>query len=558
MHLNRKLWILGGVAATILPAVVTSCDLKIKEDKNIKVDRKKTLLFNLSNVYNIDENFVDLYFINNGNVPYVSVVDAFYKFGGFFDTSNFSISKNLFSSEIKFLPLSDNFYSTPFYIDTNKNTLSFRDYYFYNFVKPNNITNYSRHLKVVSSSLENRSLKKTTINFNEYGIDIYKKDGKILMPLVVFNTLFFSQNYFNLYYNGEALIATDYALIDGMNNLETIRKSKWNDTKAPKDIREMTYKHINFIMDNFYGLRVKNKYRNFSKWINDSRKKDLLSDNQYFFNRNYAEFFHRNLDELHTRVSMPSFFNKANDTIVKIDAYKNNMGLFRERYIETYQKLEQQRKAKSYQNEGIRYKGDTAIITFNQFKTAPNKQETANNDSYQFFKIAMKEIEQKNIKNIVIDLSLNGGGNIGAMLRVLGFITDRQIPLIGHELLTNQIVRENYKIDTDGDRRYDRDAYTQYNWNLLVGINTFSAANLFTSIFNDLKLGKIIGQKTGGGMCSVLPIVLADGTTVEISSNNCSINLDLNEIESGVKVDEILNYDDFYDDDKLINAIKGK
>ena len=102
-------------------------------------------------------------------------------------------------------------------------------------------------------------------------------------------------------------------------------------------------------------------------------------------------------------------------------------------------------------------------------------------------------------------------------------------------------------INNDGNFK-DNDAYDQYNWYVLTSFNTFSAANSFAAIAKELG-AQTIGQKTGGGMCSVMPIVLPDQTTIEMSSNNAQLSKvgdKLELIEAGVNPDITINYSDFY------------
>ncbi|WP_369016591.1 S41 family peptidase [Metamycoplasma hominis] len=186
-------------------------------------------------------------------------------------------------------------------------------------------------------------------------------------------------------------------------------------------------------------------------------------------------------------------------------------------------------------------------------------------DTYLGFANAMKLIKKNlrnmKIKNIIVDLSTNGGGDMGAMQRGLGFITDEPILNKTYNRLNEEINIRSVEVDTDGDGNYKNDAYSEYNWYLLTGVNTFSAANTFTSIFKEMKLGKIIGQKTGGGAASILPVVLPDGTSIVISSNNLSVTMKNNtikSIEGGIEPDIYLEYKDFYNDQKLLEIIKNK
>ncbi|CRH45754.1 Uncharacterised protein [Chlamydia trachomatis] len=70
-------------------------------------------------------------------------------------------------------------------------------------------------------------------------------------------------------------------------------------------------------------------------------------------------------------------------------------------------------------------------------------------------------------------------------------------------------------------------------------------------------IAKIIGKKTGGGMSAIMPITLIDGTTITISSPNNAVFGETNkEIESGVEPDINLEYDDFYNDEKINEVLE--
>ncbi|GAA8717896.1 Uncharacterised protein [Chlamydia abortus] len=72
-----------------------------------------------------------------------------------------------------------------------------------------------------------------------------------------------------------------------------------------------------------------------------------------------------------------------------------------------------------------------------------------------------------------------------------------------------------------------------------------------------MKIATLIGKKSGGGMCSIMPLVLNDGTTLIISSNNCAINKQKQYIEDGIEPKLNLEYEYFYDDDALLNLINN-
>lgn len=81
------------------------------------------------------------------------------------------------------------------------------------------------------------------------------------------------------------------------------------------------------------------------------------------------------------------------------------------------------------------------------------------------------------------------------MIRTLGFMTDKPILNREFDILNRRGDLSKSKVDTDGDNNYDGDAYEKYNWNLLVSLNTFSAANQLTSIVKEMGIAKLLGRK---------------------------------------------------------------
>jgi C-terminal processing protease CtpA/Prc len=115
--------------------------------------------------------------------------------------------------------------------------------------------------------------------------------------------------------------------------------------------------------------------------------------------------------------------------------------------------------------------------------------------------------------NIILDLSWNTGGNIGSLYRITGFITDQPFVVSGIDRATGG-VSSTYVI-VDGVP-----LYSNLNWALLITPVTFSAANEMVTIFKENNLGVIIGVQSGGGACSITPILLPNGTAFTMSSVN--------------------------------------
>ncbi len=170
------------------------------------------------------------------------------------------------------------------------------------------------------------------------------------------------------------------------------------------------------------------------------------------------------------------------------------------------------------------------------------------------------------IGTVALDLTVNSGGSLAAMVGALGFLTDAPIPYSCGDLITGRNTVEYYLVDTDGDGDYtDADAYDMYDWYVLTSPLTFSAANFFASIVQDTGIATVIGERSGGGTCSVFTLVLPDGTTANISGSRTVLQSPVYEggvvvgaelVESGIAPDIALERQYFYNDASLVDAIQ--
>ncbi len=542
----------------IVPIFSTSCFNLYKEDKEADFSKKNYSFYNVSNEYDIPTQRFSFYYYKNSNVPYVDINETIRKLEGLFDLKNYYKKESWISPKVSY-------YTGNGSLDVNwkQNKLSFYSSYFSNFTKDTQQTDYSRNIKYSTTFYKDFSPEKIVMDLNKYNFDVYRFNKKTLIPFALFNTLFCSPNYYNLYFNSEKIIGADFGLNDRMKYIENIRKSKIANTEAPKDVREATFNHLSLVMNYFYGLKEYKNVDDFKDVLSLKKYKEkILSTKSSVYNEAYADFFYGYLNELHTSMSMLSFYDKPEAKIK--DLGEKIQSAYKKAYNEKYNLLSQKRE-KLWGNRYLRYIGNnTAVISFDEFLTGTKEEisssEAYKYDTYQLFKYLMNEIKNnKNIKKIIIDLSLNGGGNTAAMWKALGFLTNKKLLHHSYNNLNDTIHTTGVDVDVNGDGDYeDDDAYTEYDWYVLAGINTFSAANQFVNIVKEMKIAKVIGQKTGGGMCSIVPMVLVDGTSIIISSNSAlkhKKNNTFMSTEGGLYPDINLDYNDFYNDDKLSQLV---
>ncbi|MFA6801374.1 MAG: S41 family peptidase [Acholeplasmataceae bacterium] len=176
-------------------------------------------------------------------------------------------------------------------------------------------------------------------------------------------------------------------------------------------------------------------------------------------------------------------------------------------------------------------------------------------DSAVYLETMIKEIkdEKPDIANIGLDLTFNTGGNVGALYRILGLMTSEPFG-------TSNFSRDTYSYSTTYITT-SYDSYDEYNWFLLTSYVSFSAANELITIFKQNEVGVIIGQASGGGACSITPILLPDGTFFTMSSNsvNCYKDADGNYVfnELGIEPDYTIDQEDLFDSEVLADILNN-
>ncbi|MGZ5222009.1 MAG: S41 family peptidase, partial [Chitinophagaceae bacterium] len=134
-----------------------------------------------------------------------------------------------------------------------------------------------------------------------------------------------------------------------------------------------------------------------------------------------------------------------------------------------------------------------------------------------------RELQAKNIHQLIIDLRQNGGGNNENVSTLFSFIARssfrhlRQAEMLGKTLTWSSYISNATGIDRyprthpNGDRYLVNDSYSGTRLShprdsfhfagdvvLLTSGATVSAASEFVAVFHDQQRGKIVGEETGG------------------------------------------------------------
>lgn len=382
-----------------------------------------------------------------------------------------------------------------------------------------------------------------------------------MVPFDILNLLFCSQNYFNIYFNGDAFYGVDSYLKSTDSYYEKVIKGSKDQTAPSAEFREYNYACLCFAYDNFYGLQdYRNVGRKSSSYIEQNNLKDtLLSTDPKTYTEAYYAFYQKALDDGHTSIVTPSFYDTNALNTVNVSPY------FSDRVMNLYMDMLAlaQAQINEYGQNGsepnLRYiNDDTAVLSLTSFTSGTEEQLNSSipweYDTYSYMDHYLSEVVKKGCKNVILDISMNGGGFLVAMLKTLGFMTSEPIPQIYHDAFTNSYTETKYSVTIPNSK------YRELNYALLTSNYSFSCGNLITAIFKSMGIGKVYGRTSGGGMCSVLPMHLPDGTTLSFSSSSQMQTKDSNgnyhEIESGITPDvEFKQYSNYYDDEFLANTV---
>jgi C-terminal processing protease CtpA/Prc len=217
--------------------------------------------------------------------------------------------------------------------------------------------------------------------------------------------------------------------------------------------------------------------------------------------------------------------------------------------------------------------GKTAVLTldafgtddyiYNEDKTVKSDAELAEND--QYFKLLnnLREIDKKTgVSNVVIDMSVNSGGNSLTMLRIMNLISaTNKAELTFHDSATNVMVSLGSTIDSNNDGKYDdNDVYgKKYKFFILTSPVAFSCGTAMPFYVSHQHIGDIVGQIQGGGECALSQFVLPNGQLMAMSSSLHVAVMEEDGLlgdEAGVSPDISLSYFDFYNLEKLNVKIK--
>ena len=423
------------------------------------------------------------------------------------------------------------------------------------------------------------------LDFSDYDIYHFSYESDHYFPLGFLDTTFSNNASMYFTYNYKHIFST--RSVDNYSNVKFIEDNKEQTfdsqmkENAAEEIPQYLIKYNSglfiYLMDNLYGLKDKKQISSFSSYY---RKAGIYND--LFSSDNSKRGFAYSdalsiLDDNHT-VLLSANESWGEEGCGRQRRYGDgcrNRALTKTKLTE----LRENNLPNYTAEEDVLYSqdGKTALFSFDSFKYGTSDQvfnadgsikDTAKKyDTYFMVLDLLKTLEEGGIvKNVIFDISLNGGGVVGILIKLLCLMTkDNNSEFVFWDNLSGVASIYSSKIDSNGDGLYDsKDVFgNKFNFYILTSDCSFSCGNALPCIAQSAKDAKIIGQKSGGGECAVAIHYLPNSEYVYHSSTlhlgYCDANhTEFFGVEAGATPDiEIPIGNNFYSIEALNNAIKN-
>lgn len=373
------------------------------------------------------------------------------------------------------------------------------------------------------------------IDLAAYDIPLYwsAEDGLYLLPLQTMNDLFISEPILcNFLFNGEGVyLASEKALGLYDEELSPLGKSFYSAPYGDmsEELAWYNYCELCLALDHLYGLKEIHDITAFDRIFTETGyRQELCSTDPNVADGALNDFINYYLDDLHSNFNIFSYRTEDMQTI-------GGAGLAHRLINSDEEVFSEARKNANHEITAYEEFGNTAYITFDSFDMLKEASEyyegeieiqtDPSEDPYDTVALllyAHKQINREDspIENVVIDLSLNGGGALDAAAFVAAWYLGEGSMSIRNSL-TGAVSTGVYRVDTNLDGEFDdKDTVADKGLFCLISPNSFSCGNLIPNIFKASHRVTLLGQTSGGGSCSVLPMSTADGSLFQISSPN--------------------------------------
>ena len=461
----------------------------------------------------------------------------------------------------------------------------------------------------------------TGVSLSDYDIPMVAQEGKYFLPLQTLSAFMLYPYFMSMYYNQECLMLTSVTEmkmpVEEMTNdlmalvtpemIAQIEKMGLSGEEAVqamlqaaseteqgaaiiKAYRAAYEKSLHYLytsvpagerseelinfgfhelaleLDCFYGLKDVHHIDAFDEYMfQTSLGEALLGTSVAEADTAIADLVHLYLDDGHSAFISPSYLQSAGGDNA------SDSGFSQRRYSSLADRLSQLRQKYPEATAPYYEVGDTAFVRMDEFSISLNTDYYAaaasgqlpdpTHDTVSLLVQAHQMITRENspIKNVVLDLSTNGGGDAPAAIYTIAwFLGNAQVST--YNTFSGAETTTVYRADLNLDHQYDeKDSLSHLRLFCLTSPVSFSCGNLVPWAFKEDGQVTLLGRVSGGGSCVVQPMTTAWGTSFQISgSKRLSFlkNGAYYDVDQGVEPDFIImSYENYYDRQALADYI---
>ena len=516
---------------------------------------------------------LNVYYINGGSIPYISagdvgmLIENAYQMGGQ-DLAFYGLEYQTEGDHAVYTRAGGPYAMD---IDFTNDTISFPDYDAFfkleeiGLVDMVWISKNTAGLYQKSPLSLDRYGKALTFDLAAYGIDLVQTADGYYVPLQTVSDLLISYYGGNVLFNGEAAVLGDAD--QELAEILASGKNQWDEEFA-----RFNYNALCCALDYQYGLKEIHGIERFDLLFEETGlKKDFLSDDETKADQALYKLISWYLGDLHSTYNGVSYLSDME----RMKEMADVKGLAAAKMASVKEELSAARKL-AYPDGIPAYEevGNTAYITFDVFTdpdaatdyfAVPAEADNSMKDTIRLIQYACARIlrEGSPVENVVLDLSLNGGGSTTAAEYVMAAFL-READSSTKNMMTGAMTNAVYTVDTNLDGLFDeKDTLGGKGLHLycLESPVSFSCGNLTPNVFKASQRVTLLGKTSGGGSCSVYTLTTAAGSKFNISGfRRFSVmkNGSFYDIDTGAEPDYyIADPEKYYNRDTLTQFINS-
>ena len=400
-------------------------------------------------------------------------------------------------------------------------------------------------------------------------VPMLRHGDDILIPLQSFSDLFFSPLDQYLQYNGKGVFVVSRQLKDSEAAKEYCEM--YTDVEPRKTISkewaQVNYYELCNALDVRYGLQAAHNIVSFDRYFSRKGiKAKMLSGDLMAIEKATMEISQSLFEDFHSSPTTSSPF--------LADPIEMDISMFSPLFGNRVKKMalvKNTRDAVLGEAEPYERRGDTVFITFDSFgitgidkSSQEGYEPTPYGDTVDLFAYALNRLknEDSDAKNVVIDISCNGGGAVISCGYVLQAICGKSIICLQNPntWALHQCV---YDFDLNLDGEFDQNDVSMldmgFNVTVITSDASFSCGNLLPCSLDALDDRiLLIGQTSGGGACEVGYLSTSTGAIMQISSEYRLVTMKngyIRDIDAGVAPDVYLSLNRMFDRDYIVDLV---